>query len=150
MAISINADPPTDTPANDTGRVEDVNLAGEGPYPFTYPPMGKVYGAELRVRAMSKESERDQYMSDVIMEWLERGFGPAAWERLVDRIEDDNDPLSPAHLIYAFKELQRAHAGRPTTSSNGVSPSPWTKISTDEPSQPVSASLTSVPATSAT
>jgi hypothetical protein len=148
MAISINVD------ASEIGtsdvRTEDVNLAGEGPYPFTYPPMGKVYGAELRTRAMKDKHEREAYLTEVTLEWLEKGFGPQAWARITERVEDDDDPLNPGHLILAFKGLQEAHAGRPTSSSNGASPSPWTKISTDEPSQPVSDSSTSVPVTSAT
>jgi hypothetical protein len=150
MAISINADPPTEAPDDQTGRVEDVNLAGEGPYPFTYPPMGKVYGAELRIRAMKTNEEKERYLTDVFMEWLARGFGPAAWNRLIERIEDDSDPLQPGHLLTAFRSLQEAHAGRPTTSSNGASPSPWAKISTDEPSPQVSDSSTSDPVISVT
>jgi hypothetical protein len=148
MAISINADESKIT--SDDVRTEDVNLAGEGPYPFTYPPMGKVYGAELRVRAMTSNQEKESYLTDVFMEWLQKGFGPEAWDRILERIEDDADPLNPGHLIVVFKALQEAHAARPTTSSNGASPSPWTKISTDEPSQPVSDSSTSVPVTSVT
>lgn len=149
MAISINADPVAPV-TDDTARVEEVNIAGEGPYPFTYPPMGKVYGAELRIRAMSTEEEKERYLTDVFMEWLSRGFGPAAWARLIERIEDDTDPLQPGHLLTTFKALQEAHAGRPTTSSNGASPSPWAKISTAEPSPVESDSSTSTPETSAT
>ena len=150
MAISIEADVPDAKVADNVGLVEPVNIAGEGPYPFTYPPMGKVYGAELRVRGFKTDAEKERYLSDVFMEWLERGFGPAAWERLLERIEDDNDPLSPGHLLATFRSLVSAHAGRPTTSSNGASPSPWAKISTDEPSLPESDSSTSDPVTSAT
>jgi hypothetical protein len=152
MAISIRADDP-DAQANvsdDDVHTEDVDIAGEGPYPFTYPPMGKVYGAELRIRGMKETKEKEAYLQDVYMEWLEKGFGPAAWARLLDRIEDDTDPLTPGHLLVTFRALLAAHAARPTTSSNGASPSPWTKTSTVEPSQPESVSATSVPVTSAT
>jgi hypothetical protein len=150
MAISIEADANDAKVPNEAGRVEDVNLAGEGPYPFTYPPMGKVYGAELRVRAYKTNAERERYLTDVFMEWLERGFGEAAWARLLERVEDDTDPLNPGHLIATFRALVSAHADRPTTSSNGASPSPWAKISTDEPSPQESDSSTSVPVTSVT
>lgn len=150
MAISIEADVPDAKVTDNVGLVEDVNIAGEGPYPFTYPPMGKVYGAELRVRAFKTDIEKERYLTDVFMEWLERGFGEAAWARLLDRIEDDSDPLTPGHLIATFRSLVSAHASRPTTSFSGASPSPWAKISTDEPSQPESVSSTSDPVTSVT
>lgn len=150
MAISIEAEEKDSNVPDDAGRVEDVNIMGEGPYPFTYPPMGKVYGAELRVRAFKEDKDKERYLTDVFMEWLERGFGPAAWERLLERIEDDNDKLNPGHLLATFRSLVSAHADRPTTSSNGASPSPWAKISTDEPSQPESDSSTSDPVTSVT
>jgi len=149
MAISIEADIP-ESRVPDDARTEEVNLAGEGPYPFTYPPMGKVYGAELRIRGMKTKQEKEAYLTEVYMEWLEKGFGPAAWARLVERVEDDSDPLNPGHLLVAFRSLQEAHAGRPTSSSNGVSPSPWAKISTDEPSHLVSVSESSESGTSAT
>jgi hypothetical protein len=150
MAITIGANVKGAEATSDDARTEDVFLIDEGPYPFTYPPMGKLQGAELRVRGIKDQHEREQILTGVMLEWLERGFGPAAWERITERIESDTDPLGIPHLVATYTGLVSAHAGRPTTSSNGASPSPWAKISTDAPSPVVSDSVTSVPVTSAT
>lgn len=146
MAITINADP---APAEREVRTEDVFLAGEGPYPFAYPPMGKIHGAQLRTRALPND-QKESVLTDVMTEWLEKGFGPAAWDRLTERIEDEADPLEPEHLVYAFKGLVEAHAGRPSTSSNGASAQPWTKTGTDVPSPSGSTSSPSTPEISVT
>lgn len=128
---------------------EEVYLLGEGPIPFTYPKMGRIVNVHRRVKGLPKH-QAEALMGDVIMDWLERGFGPEVWEYVMKRVDDEDDLLDTHHLVNCFTQLVEAHAGRPTTSSSGASPQPWMKSQTGEPSAEESESATWTPANSAT
>lgn len=129
---------------------EEVWLGGEGPYTFTYPKMSRIMNAQVAIRGMAK-SEAESVMLDAIVTWLERGFGPEAWTHIQSRLDDESDGLEmEPHLVEVFRRLVQAHAGRPTTSSNGASAQPWMKTGTGVPSQPESDSENSTLENSAT
>lgn len=128
---------------------EEVYLLGEGPIPFTYPKMGRIVNVHRRIKGMPKQ-QAEATMGEVIMDWLERGFGPQVWDYILKRIDNEDDQLDTRHLVNAFTQLVEAHAGRPTTSSSGASPQPWMKSQTEEPSVVESESETWTPENSAT
>lgn len=143
MAINIEVAEQEERPT------EEVFLGGEGPYVFAYPKMGKIMNANLRIKGLPK-TEAELVMADVIMDWLARGFGPEAWAWIQKRVDNDDDSLDTVHLIKTFQLLVEAHAGRPSTSSNGASAQPWMKTGTDVPSAPESVSESFTPGNSAT
>lgn len=146
MVIKIEESPVEAQQERDT---EEVYLLGEGPIPFTYPKMGRIVNIHRRIKGMPK-AQAEAAMGDTIMDWLERGFGPAVWDYIQKRIDNEDDRLDTKHLVNAFTQLVEAHAGRPTTSSSDASPQPWMKSQTGEPSAEESESETWTPENSAT
>lgn len=142
----INVEVQEDTQERPT---EEVHLGHEGPFIFTYPKMGRIMTANLRIKGLPK-NEAEAIMADTMLTWLAKGFGPDAWAYIQGLVDNDDHPLDTEHLFDTFRLLVQAHAKRPSTSSSGASAQPWMKNGTDVPSAPESASETSTPESFAT
>lgn len=141
MAIKINADARMQGMETFEGRTEEVYLPGpvlgdedEGPFDFAYQRMGGILAMQRKVKRMN-DVQAVQESTRATFKWLADGFGPAAWEHITARLDDEDDLLDDEHLQFLFVELTKAATGgRPTTSSNGASRQPWKRPSTVAPS----------------
>lgn len=151
MAIKVHANARMQGMEGQEGATEEVWLPGqgatedqpasatgeEGPYEFAYPRMGRILRMQRTLTSLDDvgavlESSR------ATTAWMAEGFGPDAWAHITARLDDDNDILDDEHLQWLFMQLQKAHTGRPTTSSNGAARQPWKRPSTAAPSRPES------------
>ncbi len=137
-------------------KEEEVFLPGpvaggdeDGPFPFTYPPMGIIRRAYRKLQNVSKE-EAVAVSDAAMLRWLEIGFGHEAWQYIDSRIKDDRDPLDEDHMERLFQLLVEEKTGRPITSSNGAARPPWKKQSTAASSPKASTQTDSERETSAT
>lgn len=144
MAIKVDANARIQGTEDQEGATEEVYLPGpngepdaEGPYEFAYPRMGRILRVQRTVTSMT-DPQAVIESSRATMGWMAKGFGPDAWAHIVARMDDENDILDDEHIQWLFVELQKAHTGRPTTSSNGAARQPWKRPSTAAPSLPVS------------
>lgn len=149
MAIKVDANARMQGMEGQTGAVEEVWLPGqgatedqpatptgqEGPFEFAYPRMGKILKMQRTLTSLTDVAAVLE-SSKATTAWLADGFGPDAWEHIVNRLDDDDDILDDEHLQWLFMELQKSNTGRPTTSSNGAVRQPWKKPSTAAPSLP--------------
>lgn len=137
-------------------KEEEVFLPGpvaggdeDGPFEFTYPPMGIIRRAYRRMQNAS-EAEAVALSDAAMLRWLELGFGEEAWRYIDSRIRDDMDPLDEDHMEKLFQLLVQEKTGRPITSSSGAVRQPWKKQSTAASSPKASTPTGSGQTTSAT
>lgn len=134
MAITINAEDRVTPDLAD----EEVFLPGarpeydlEGPFPFTFPRLGKLLQTQRRLRGLNMAEAAVEEI-DGMLQWLAAGLGPDAWAHIDGRLHDDDDLLDEEHMMKLFHLLNegRTGTGRPTTSSNGASRQPWKNTQT--------------------
>ena len=67
----------------------------------------------LDIVSASVNYQKHQY------DWLEAGLSAEEAQRIEERLRDQQDGLTPAHLDEAMSKLQEVIAGRPTPASSG-------------------------------
>lgn len=113
MALQINTDARPD-------EVEEVFFGDDGPYEFVTPKIAPLIAA-MRKLQYDQSDEAGMVALEAQDRWLRNGFGEEQWERIQERLDDDDDPLDFWHLEQVFEALFQQVSGRPPTSPGGLS-----------------------------